>query len=52
MHSAVAIGLETIFISIPKKGSANERSNYCTIALISQASKVILKISKLGFSSI
>ena len=51
MHSAVATGLETIFIPIPKKGSASECSNYCTIALISHASKVILKISKLGFSS-
>ena len=33
-----------VFIPIPKKGSANECSNYCTIALISQASKVVLKI--------
>ena len=32
------------FISIPKKGNAKECSNYHTIALISQASKVILKI--------
>ena len=32
------------FISIPKKGNAKESSNYCTIALISHASKVILKI--------
>ena len=32
------------FIPIPKKGNAKECSNYCTIALISQASKVILKI--------
>ena len=29
---------------IPKKGNAKECSNYCTIALISHASKVILKI--------
>ena len=34
----------TLFIPIPKKGNAKEYSNYCTIALISQASKVILKI--------
>ena len=34
----------TIFIPIPKKGNAKECSNYCTIALISQASKVMLKI--------
>ena len=29
---------------IPKKGDAKECSNYCTIALISHASKVMLKI--------
>ena len=34
----------TIFIPIPKKGSAKERSNYHTIALISHANKVMLKI--------
>ena len=32
------------FISTPKKGNAKEYSNYCTIALISHASKVLLKI--------
>ena len=32
------------FIPIPKKGNAKERSNYRTIALISHASKVMLKI--------
>ena len=32
------------FIPIPKKGNAKECSNYCTIALISHASKVMLKI--------
>ena len=32
------------FITIPKKGNAKESSNYCTAALISHASKVILKI--------
>ena len=32
------------FIPIPKKGNAKECSNYCTIALISHASKVRLKI--------
>ena len=32
------------FISIPKKGNAKECSNYCTIALISRTSKVMLKI--------
>ena len=34
----------SIFIPIPKKGNAKECSNYCTIALISYASKVMLKI--------
>ena len=32
------------FIPIPKKGNAKECSNNCTIALISHASKVMLKI--------
>ena len=32
------------FISIPKKGNVKEHLNYCTIALISHASKVMLKI--------
>ena len=44
-NSAVATGLKrSVFIPIPKKGNARECSNYCTIALISHASKVILKI--------
>ena len=34
----------SVFISIPKKGSAKECSNYHTIALISHASKVTFKI--------
>jgi len=34
----------SIFIPVPKKGNAKECSNYCTIALISHASKVMLKI--------
>ena len=34
----------SVFISIPKKGNAKECSNYRTIALISHASKVRLKI--------
>ena len=33
-----------VFTSIPKKGNAKECSNYCTIARILHASKVILKI--------
>ena len=34
----------SVFIPIPKKGNAKEHSNYRTIALISHASKVMLKI--------
>ena len=34
----------SVFIPIPKKGNAKEGSNYRTIALISNASKVMLKI--------
>ena len=41
----------SVFIPIPKKGNAKECSNYRTIALISQASKVMLKFSKPGFSN-
>ena len=34
----------SVFIPISKKGNTKECSNYCTIALISHASKVMLKI--------
>ena len=34
----------SVFISIPNKGNAKECSDYCTIALISHASKITLKI--------
>ena len=34
----------SVFTPIPKKGNTKECSNYCTIALISHASKVMLKI--------
>ena len=34
----------SVFIPIPKKGNAKECSNYCTIALTSHASKVMLKV--------
>ena len=34
----------SVFTPIPKKGNAKECSNYCTIALISYTSKVMLKI--------
>ena len=42
---AVATGLKkSAFIPIPKEGNAKECSNYHTVALISHASKVMLKI--------
>ena len=44
-NSAVATGLERVsFHSNPKKSNAKQCSNYRTIALISHASKVVLKI--------
>ena len=49
-NSAVTTGLEkSVFIPIPKKGNAKECSNYCTIALISHASKIMLKILQSRF---
>ena len=51
-NSSVATGVEKVcFHSVQKKGSAKECSNYCTIALISHAGKVMLKFSKPGFNS-
>ena len=41
----------SVFIPIPKKGNAKECSNYHTIALISHAIKVMLKILHLGINS-
>ena len=38
-----------VFIPIPKKGNAKECSNYCSIALISHTSKVMLKILQARF---
>ena len=35
---------QSVFIPIPKKSNTKECSNYCTIALISHASKAMLKI--------
>ena len=35
---------KSVFIPIPKKSNTKECSNYCTIALISHASKILLKI--------
>ena len=42
----------SIFIPIPKKGKAKECSNYCTVALISHTSKVMLKILQAQASAI
>ena len=39
----------SVFIPISKKGNAKECSNYCTIALISHVSKVMLKILQASF---
>ena len=39
----------SVFIPIPKKGNAKECSNYCTVSLISHASKVMLKILQARF---
>ena len=39
----------SVFISILKKGNAKECLNYCTVALISHASKVMLKILQARF---
>ena len=39
----------SVFIPIPKKGNAKESSNYQTIALISQASKIMLQILQARF---
>ena len=43
-NSAVATGLEKVSFHSNPKGNAIECSNYCTIALISHASKVMLKV--------
>ena len=44
-NSVVATELEkSVFIPVPKKGNASECWNYCTTALISHASKLMLKI--------
>ena len=49
-NSAEAKGLEKVnFHSNLKKGNAKERSNYCTVVLISHASKVTLKILQARF---
>ena len=50
--TTVATGLEKFsFHSNPKESQCQRCSNYCTVALISHASKVMLKILQLGFNS-
>ena len=44
LSSGHRTGKRSVFIPIPKKGNAKERSNYCTIAPISHTSKVRLKL--------
>ena len=39
----------SVFIPFPKKGNAKECSNYCSITLISHASKVMIKILQARF---
>ena len=47
---AVVTGLEKVrFHSNPQKGNAKECSNYWTIALVSHASKVMLKVLQARF---
>ena len=49
-NSLVATGLEkSVFIPIPKTGNAKECSNYCTTALISHTSQVLLKLLQARF---
>ena len=53
-NSLAATVLEkvTVFIPIQRKGNAKECSKYHTIAFISEANKLMLKFSKLGFNSL
>ena len=44
LSSGYRAGKRSVFIPIPKKGNVKECSNYCNIALISHASKVMLNI--------
>src|SRR5574342_508912 len=45
LGNSASLGLKrSVFMPIPKKGNAKECSNYCTITLISHASKIMLKI--------
>ena len=49
-NSAVAKDWKrSVFIPVPNKGNVKECSNYCTIALISHARRVMLKILQARF---
>ena len=48
LNSDHRTGKRSVFILVPKKDNAKECSNYCTIGLISHASKVMLKILQDG----
>ena len=51
-NSQVATGQENVsFHSSPKKGNDKDYSNYCSVVLISHASKVCSKSFKAGFKS-
>ena len=48
-NDIITMSLLSLFFPVPKKDNAKECSNYCTIALISHASKVMLKILQASF---
>ena len=48
LSSGHRTGKGRFFTPVPKKGNAKKCSNYCTIALISHANKVMLKILQAG----
>ena len=48
LSSGQTTGKRWAFVSVPKKGSAKECSNYSTIGVISYASRVMLKILQTG----
>ena len=49
MFFTIVENQRSVFIPVPKKGNAKDCSNYRTIALISHASKVMLKILQARF---
>ena len=51
LSSGHRTGKKSVFTPIPKKGNAKECSNYCTIALISHVSKIMLKILQARLNS-